>query len=256
MVIQKKPIDIVSLVKDNNGCIELTKELYKSLYSRTRLTEAFLLEQKKQLAKFDVYITETDRKSLLFSTPNKTFNNRFTFIANVNTVTTKQQAEDYECRVCDVKLFEALYTASDLMEDLVKYKDARIKIDNKFTEIFYFVLDQWRDFYLSYSINNVMDGLHDVKNNHLTPSGFIAKYEEFHDHIRDDSIFEGIDLRMLEDVNDDDDDDGFYEDDGDDDRDDIPEILEILDGVRLALGFASEELYLFYIDHPVLENSP
>jgi hypothetical protein len=31
MVISKKPIDIVSLVKENNGCIELTKDLYKSL---------------------------------------------------------------------------------------------------------------------------------------------------------------------------------------------------------------------------------
>lgn len=252
MVISKKPIDIVSLVKENNGCIELTKELYKSLYNRTRLTEAFLLEQKEQLAKFDVYITETDRKSLLFSTPNKTLSDRFIFIENVNRIKMEQQAEEYECRLCDVKLFEALDTANELVQDLGKYKDARIKIDSKFNAIFSDALDPFNEFHLLGTITDVMDGLNDVKYNHLTPSGFIAKYEEFYDDIRNDSILACFDLSMLECVNDDD--DGFYEDDGDDDRDSIPDVLAILEDVRLALADTCEEIFLNYIDAPILEK--
>jgi hypothetical protein len=253
MVISKKPIDIVSLVKENNGCIELTKDLYKSLYSRTRLTETFLIEQKKQLAKFGVYMTETDRKSLLFSTPNKTFSDRFIFIENVNRIKMEQQAEEYECRLCDVKLFEALDTACNLMDELNKYKDNSVNINNKSYAIFGHALGQFDEFYLKDSVSNVRDGLHDVQYEHRTPSDFIAEYEEFYDGIRDDSILDSFNLDELENIN------SYDEDDEDiegDDRYNIPDILDILEGIRLALADAGEELYLNYIDPPVFENSP
>ena len=186
MAVLRLPYKILSLVKANNGCIEITKKEFRKYCKQARFSEKRLAFFKKWFARHDIIFSEKNKLSYLFSTPTKKFNDFSELSVAADAAFDEERAEYLNCCITDINLIEGIELAVDLLDKLKMYGNkinvkingiARTAVDVSYNDLSLFIDN----------LNGMKDDLSELKDKNISHKDFRDSYEAFNDRIRDET---------------------------------------------------------------------